>query len=79
MTNRYNVPISQKSNPYGFKFLSGLLRSGKMLWEKVIDIERALKLAQRVVELNPAAQAFDLMASLYFKRGMFEQAEKAIQ
>lgn len=79
MTNRYNVPISQKSNPNGFKFLSGLLRSGKMLWEKVIDIERALKLAQKVVELKPTAQTFDLLALLYLKRGMYEEAEKAIQ
>ena len=44
-----------------------------------MDIQRALKLARKAVELKPTAQTFDLLASLYFKSGMYGEAKRAVE
>jgi tetratricopeptide (TPR) repeat protein len=60
-------------------FFPAYIDLARILGEKGIDVDRALKLAQKAVELRPTAQTFDLLAWLYFRRGMYEDAEKAIE
>jgi tetratricopeptide (TPR) repeat protein len=42
-------------------------------------IYQVLKLAQKAVELKPTAQTFDLLAWLYFKSGVYDEAFGAIE
>jgi superkiller protein 3 len=60
-------------------FLPAYIDLARILGEKGADLDRALKLAQRAVELQPSAQTFDLLAWLYFKRGMYGEAQEAIE
>jgi superkiller protein 3 len=60
-------------------FFPAYIDLARILGEKGVDLDRALKLAQRAVELQPSAQTFDLLAWLYFKRGMYGEAQEAIE
>jgi hypothetical protein len=53
MTNQYNVPVSQKVTHTDSNFYLGYYDLAKMLLEKTIDIEKALKLVQRGSSVKP--------------------------
>ncbi len=60
-------------------FVPAHIDLARILVERGIDIDKALELAQKAAELRPTAQTFDLLAWLYFKRGMYREAEGAIE
>ncbi|UCC66105.1 MAG: tetratricopeptide repeat protein, partial [Deltaproteobacteria bacterium] len=81
MMNRYGEAISAYEEVIDIdpNFHPAYLELARILGEKEIDVDRALKLARKAVDLKPTAQTFDLLAWLCFKRGMYEEAEKAIE
>ena len=81
MMNRYGEAISAYDEVIEVdpNFLPAYIDLAMILGEKGIDVDRALKLARKAVELKPTAQTFDLLARLYFRRGMYEEAEGAIE
>ena len=61
------------------KFYLAYLELARILGENGMDLERALQLAQKAVELKPTAQGFGLLASLYLKKGMYGEANQAVE
>src|SRR4030042_3604004 len=79
--NRYGEAISAYENAIRSdpNFYPAYFDLAKILGEREIDVNRALKLAKKAVVLKPTAQTFDLLAWLYFKSGVYDEAYRAIE
>jgi len=79
--NRYGEAISAYENAILINpnFYLAYLDLAKILGEREIDVNRAFTLAQKAIELKPTAQTFDLLAWLYFKSGVYDEAYRAIE
>lgn len=71
------IPVYEEIIHIDRNFFPAYFDLAMILGENEMEMPRALQLAQKAVELQPTAQTFSLLASLYFKRGMYGEADRA--
>ncbi|HIE25664.1 TPA: tetratricopeptide repeat protein [Candidatus Poribacteria bacterium] len=59
-------------------FDASYLNLSKLYVERDIQLDEAIKLARQAAAMNESAEAYDVLASAYFQKGMYKEALKEI-
>ena len=59
-------------------FDAAYLNLAKLYVERNIQLDEAIKLARQAATLNQSAEAYDVLASAYFQKGMYKEALREI-
>jgi tetratricopeptide (TPR) repeat protein len=71
------IPVYEEIIQIDPKFFPAYFDLAMILGQNEMEVPRALKLAQKAAELQPGAETFSLLASLYFKNGLYAEADRA--